>query len=184
MRTTWTPIAGALLAGILLAGCSAAERTGEATVLTVVTGFSQRGPATTIDTVDIGVPRSHNLTGHSVRLERVSLVSVPPAVHLMSVTAYPPGSGVGVIFGNLLKKCPQDKAYPLTAAVTPPHADELWNAVMAITFAKPGQYQLRRVKIYYETDGHRGWQYQNLNTTVIVSAARKGAKPQFTGCLT
>src|SRR5262249_44723589 len=99
-----------------------------------------------------------------------------------SVFAYPPGPGVGVIFGNLLKDCPDLKQYAVTAAVTPPHAETQWNIVLAITFAKPGRYDLHRVKIFYSADGHRGWQYQNLNTTMIISSPRKGAKPQFDGC--
>jgi hypothetical protein len=173
-----------MLAGILLAGCSSAAVTGEATVFTVATGFSQGGPASTIDTVNIGVPETHNVTGHSVRIERVSLVSAPPGVRLKSATAYPPGHGVGVVLGNLLNKsCRRlNKPYPVTADVTPPHADVDWNLVVAITFAKPGRYDLHHVKIFYVTDGHQGWQYQNLNTTMIISAAQKGAKPRFDGC--
>ena len=68
----------------------------EETVFRVATGFSQGGPASTIDTVNIGVPATHNVTGHGVRIERVSLVSEPPGVRLRSVTAYVTGPGVGV----------------------------------------------------------------------------------------
>jgi hypothetical protein len=183
-RKTWAAIACGSLAGILSAGCSPAAGTGEATVFSVVTGFSQGGPSTTIDIVDIGLPSTHNVTDHSVRVERISLVSAPPSVHLRSATAYPPGPGVGIMDGNLLKYCRQTlKPYPLNAAVTPPHADTQWNVVLAITFAKPGRYNLRRVKIYYTTDGHPGWQYQNLNTWLTISAPRKGEKPRLDGCL-
>ena len=181
-RRTWAASACGLLAGILSAGCSPAG-TGEGTVFAVVTGFSQGGPASTIDTVDIGVPGSQNVTDRSVRFERVSLVGAPGAVHLRSVFGYPRGPGVGVMFGNMLKNCPDDKPYPLTAAVTPPHAETQWNIVLAITFAKPGRYDLHRVKIYYVTDGHRGWQYQNLDTTMLISAPRARAKRQPTECL-
>lgn len=107
---------------------------------------------------------------------------MPPAVHLNSVTAYRPGPGVGVMFGKLLKNCPGYKPYPLAPAVTPPHAETQWNIVLAITFAKPGRYDIHRVKIFYSTNGHRAWQYQNLNTTMIISVPPRGAKPQFTGC--
>jgi hypothetical protein len=172
-----------LIAVILLAGCSPAPGTGGSKAFATVTGFSQGGPASTIDTVDIGVPGSNNITGHSVRWERVSLVSAPAAVHLRSVFAYGPGPGVGVVFGNILKNCPEDKPYPVNAAVTPPHAETQWNIVLVITFAKPGRYDLHRVKIFYVTDGHRGWQYQNLNTTMIISAPRVGEKPQPTWCV-
>jgi hypothetical protein len=182
-RRTWAAIACGSLAGILSAGCSPAAGTSEATVFAVVTGFSQGGPSTTIDIVNIGVPGSHNLTAHSVRVERISLVSVSPSVHLRSATAYAPGPGIGIVDGNLLRDCRQSlKPYPLTADVTPAHADTQWNIVLAITFAKPGRYNLHRVKIYYATAGHRGWQYQNLNTWLVISAPRKGEKPRFDGC--
>jgi hypothetical protein len=171
-----------IIAVVLSAGCSSGTGNGEATVLRLPLG-GQGGPATTIDTVDIGVPLGLNVTGYSVRLERVSLVSLPSSVHLDSVFAYPPGPSIGLVTGNLIKNCPHDKVYPLTAAVARPHAYMHWNVTIALTFAKPGRYDVRRVKISYVTNGHRGWQYQALNTTMIISAPRKGAKPQFTGCL-
>jgi hypothetical protein len=170
-----------LIAVVLLAGCSSGN--GEATVLRLPLG-GQGGPATTIDTVDIGLlTGSQNVTGYSVRLERVRLVSEPSAVHLDSVFAYPPGPMIGLVTGNLIKGCPHYKAYPVTAAVVRPHAQMKWNVTIALTFAKPGWYDVRRVKIFYVTNGHSGWQYQAVNTTIDVSVPRKGAKPQFTGCL-
>jgi hypothetical protein len=183
-RTFWPRTAFALIgliAVVLSAGCSSGN--GEAIVLRLPLG-GQGGPATTFDTVDIGLlTGSQNVTGYSVRLERVSLVSVPPAVHLDSVFAYPPGPMVGLITGNLPRDCPTDKSYPVTAVVVRPHTDMKWNVVIALTFAKPGQYDVRRVKIFYVTNGHRGWQYQAVNTTIVVSAPRKGAKAQLTGCV-
>jgi hypothetical protein len=32
------------------------------------------------------------------------------------------------------------------------------------------------------TNGQKGWQYEHLNTTVTVTAARPGTKPVFDGC--
>lgn len=182
-RTIWPRMAVALIgviAGLLSAGCSSGN--GEATVLRLPLG-GQGGPATTIDTVDIGVlTGSQNVTGYSVRLERIRLVSVPSAVHLEGSYAYPPGSGVGLIVGNLPRDCPHDKFDPVTAVVVPPHKQLQWNVVIALTFAKPGKYYVGRVKVFYLTNGHRGWQYSAVHTTMVVSAARKGAKPQLTGC--
>jgi hypothetical protein len=172
-----------LAAGLLSAGCSSGAPDGPVTVFAMSGGFSQGGPAATIDIVDIGVPGTQNVTGHSVRVEGVRLVSLPSSVHLRSVTAYAPGPGVGVVFGNLLARCREiDMPYPVTADVTPAHAAQNWNLVIAISFTRPGRYDLHHVKLYYLTDGHRGWQYQNLNTTMIISVPRKGEKPQFTGC--
>jgi len=169
-----------LLAAVLSAGCSSGN--GEATVLRLPLG-GQGGPATTIDTVDIGVlTGSENVTGSRVRLERISLASVPSSVHLDSFYAYPPGQGVGLIVGNLRRDCPKDKWYPVTAVVVPPHKQMQWNVVIGLTFTKPGTYDVRRVKVFYVTDGHSGWQYSAVHTTMVVSAARKGAEPQLTTC--
>jgi len=182
-RTIWPRTAVALIGFIavaLSAGCASGN--GEATVLRLPLG-GEGGPATTIDTVDIGVlTGSQNVTGYSVRLERISLVSVPPSVHLDGFYTYPPGQGVGLITGNLPRVCPKDKWYPVTAVVVPPHKQLRWNVVIALTFTKPGTYDVRRVKVFYVTNGHSGWQYSAVHTTMVVSAARKGAKPQLTGC--
>jgi len=169
-----------VIAVLLSAGCASGN--GEATVLRLPLG-GEGGPATTIDTVDIGLlTGSQNVTGSSVRLERVSLASVPSAVHLDGAFAYPPGQGVGLITGNLRRDCPHDKWYPVTAVVVPPHAEMNWNVVIALTFAKPGKYYVGRVKVFYVTNGHPGWQYSAVHTTMVVSAPRKGAKPQLTTC--
>jgi len=40
--------------------------------------------------------------------------------------------------------------------------------VISFSIAKPGFYHFNRVKIRYVTDGHRGWQYQNLETSYKV----------------
>ena len=56
-------------------------------------------------------------------------------------------------------------------------------AVRALRFNKPGRYSLGRVKISYETNGQEGWQYEHLNTTVTVQAARRETKPHFEGVL-
>jgi hypothetical protein len=180
---TWPRTAVALtglIAVVLLAGCASGN--GEATVLRLPLG-GEGGPATTLDTVDIGLlTGSQNVTSSSVRLERVSLVSVPSAVHLDSVYAYPPGQMVGLITGNLPRDCPNDKSYPVRAVVVPPHKQMQWNIVIALTFAKPGKYYVGRIKVFYVTNGHRGWQYSAVHTTMVVSAPRKGAKPQLTTC--
>jgi hypothetical protein len=52
--------------------------------------------------------------------------------------------------------------------VTPPQADSAWFVLIAFTISKVGRYHLNRVKIGYTTNGHRGWQYQNLNITIRV----------------
>ena len=181
-------LACVLPTGALFAvGCTAQRSTGERVVFSVATGFSQGGPSSTIDTVDIGLPQLQNLTGTTVRLTGARLVSEPPAVHLVSVTAYNYGRlgiGIGVTDGNLLKLCPKSMPpYPVTAAVTRPHAISDWFVVIAVSFAKPGRYFLHRAKISYMIGKHRDWQYQNLFTTMNIHAAQKDTKPTFSGCL-
>jgi hypothetical protein len=176
-------LAGALLAIVLsAAGCSAAMP-GEGIVFTDASGFSQGMSATTIDVVDLGVPGLHNVAGRSVRLRGVSLVSVPSAVHVRSVTAYRYGIAIGTDLGDLLKHCrKQDRPYRLADVVTRPHSDSDWYLVIAMTFTKPGRYYLDRAKIYYTVDGQQGWQYENLGTTMDITAPPKGTKPAAAGC--
>ena len=180
IRLAW--LVWSLLALTALAGCSSAG--GERAVFAVFAPSSDGVPATTVDVVDVGLPGLTNVTGSRVTLRRISLGSVPRAVHLRSVTIYGTDVKVGLTRGDLLKYCRHtDKPYPVSADMTPPHSDSPWNVVLAITFAKPGSYHLVRAKIFYTTDGHPGWQYQILDTTITVAAARKGTRPVFDGCL-
>ena len=152
------------------------------------TGFSQGEPATTIDTINIGLPGLHNITSHPVRLRAVTLVAKQATAHVRSITAYLysetlGGIGIGILPGDLSKLCPHNgQPSPVTDVVTAPHSDSNWYVAVAVTFSQPGRYEFRRVKIYYITNGQDGWQYQNVNTTIPVTAARKGAKPAFAGC--
>lgn len=40
--------------------------------------------------------------------------------------------------------------------------------VLAYTIRTTGVYHLNRLKIRYASHGHRGWQYQNMDTTITV----------------
>jgi len=178
---------GFLLGAAMLSACSsAASSAREHVVFAVRTGFGQGMTAHPIDVIDMGLPDLYNISDQAVRLSHVSLVGAPSAVHLRSVTAYvyPAAGGLGIGRGNFLRRCrKQDKPYPVTAAVTRPHAYANWLIVMAFSIVKPGRYHLGRAKIYYTTAGRRGWQYQNLNTTVVINAGPPGTKPWFDGCL-
>jgi hypothetical protein len=177
-----TRASGLLTAALLTAGC-ASGHDGEGTVFTVVTGFSQTMPATTVDVVDVGVPDLTNVSSDTIKIRGVSLVSAGRWVHLASVTAYGLGGGVGLVHGDLLKYCRTvNQPYPVTRDVTPPRSGSRWDLVLAITFARPGIYHLARVRISYTANGRQGWQYQNLSTTITITAARRGTKPAFDGC--
>jgi hypothetical protein len=170
-------------AGMAVAACAGppGPLSQEQVVFPVASGFSQSGPATTIDVDDIGLPLLHNLSSHSVRLRSVRIAGEPRAVHLDSVTAYKYGSGGGIALtrGNLLKgPCRRYMTpYPVGDVVTPPHADSNWYVIIALTITRPGRYDINRAQISYTTNGHRGWQYQNLSTTLEITAARPHAEP-------
>jgi hypothetical protein len=92
-------------------------------------------------------------------------------------------TGLGIEHGNLLANCRQTLTpYPVTDVIAGPHSDSGWLVIVALSFAEPGRYRIDRVRIDYTMNGQRGWQYQNLNTTIVVSAARKGTRPRFDGC--
>jgi hypothetical protein len=170
-----------VIATVLLGSCSSSG--GEHVVFKVATGFSQGGSDTTANVVDIGLPFGlYNLSDHTVRLSGIRLVGTTAAVHLRSVTAYR-GNGVGIVDGDLLKLCRRSyRPYPVTDAVTQPHSNSRWFIVIAVTFTRPGRYLLHRVRIDYTANGQDGWQYQNLNTALTITAAAKGTEPAFSGC--
>jgi hypothetical protein len=181
-RTRLAALMCSVFAMATLAGCSSAG--GQNTVFSVFAPSSDGGRATTVDVVDIGLPTLTNVTGSSVTLRSISLVSVSRAVRLRSVTAYgEDATHLGLGLGDLLRYCRRtDKPFPVTADVARPHAQSAWNVVLAITFARPGTYHLVRDKIVYITDGHTGWQYQQLDTTITVTAASKETRPRLDGC--
>jgi hypothetical protein len=156
------------------AGCSdpAPRRGDPKAVLAVQVGITDGYTRNTDEIIDIGLPTLHNRTGHAVRLLSVQWVNKPAAAQIIRVygNAYSRlGHGFIGDEGDLPFACPQwYKPVPVTSVVTPPHADSDWFVVIAFKFAKPGFYHLNRVKIRYITDGHRGWQYQNLYTSYKV----------------
>jgi hypothetical protein len=156
------------------AGCShpAPWRGGERVVLAVQTGITDGYTLNRDEINDEGVPPLRNLTGHPVRLVSVQWVNQPTAAHVDSVDAYTYAAvGHGFISGegNLPVACAnQYRPSPVTAAVIPPHAASRWFVVIAFTISKVGTYRMERFKIGYVTDGHKGWQYQNIDTTLKV----------------
>jgi hypothetical protein len=104
MVPQWSParsavtLAGLVAAALLAVGCASA---GGEQVVFADPGGSNAGlrGASTVDIVDVGLDGLHNITGHTVQVRKVSLVSVPKAVHLDSVTAYV-NMPVGVVSGT------------------------------------------------------------------------------------
>ncbi len=165
----------AALAGTLAAAaCTsrAPQAGGQQVVLAVQTGVTDGYTTNRLEVNDEGLPMLHNLTGYPVRLVSVQWVDKPAAVHILNIYAYTYGAvGHGIISGegNLPIACPlQYHPSPVSAAVTPAHADSAWLVVIAFTISKVGTYLMNRLKINYVTHGHHGWQYQYLDTTFKV----------------
>ncbi|HSZ47354.1 MAG TPA: hypothetical protein VK823_18585 [Streptosporangiaceae bacterium] len=178
-------IAAGLLIATVLAGCTSPASGGADVVFAPVNDFSQGEPATTIDVVDIGMIYDlDNTTATTITLRSVRLAFAPRTAHLKWVAAYSPyGPGVGLARGDLLKYCRStNRPYPLTSVVVGPHGDSNWHIVLEVTFFRPGRYDLHRIKVSYTANGQPGWQYLYVNTTIVVSAAPKNAKPAFSGC--
>jgi hypothetical protein len=166
------------------AGCStpAPLRSGPRAVLAVQTGITDGYTRNTDEIVDIGLPPLHNLTRHAVRLLSVQWVGRPASARIIRIygSAYADlGHGFIGAEGNLPIACPGwYQPAPVTSVVTPPHRDSRWFVVISFSIAKPGFYHFNRVKIRYVTDGHRGWQYQNLYTSYkIVNPPLPGPVP-------
>jgi len=171
---------------LLSTGCSPGGEH-EHVVFKVATGFSNKATARTTDLVDIGLPPLHNLSGQTVTLRGVSLVSAPRSVHIRMVTGYLRSQthiwALGFAIGNFVKHCRREMTpYRLPSVVTAPHADSRWYLVLSLTFSKPGRYYLRRVRIDYTVGGQEGWQYQNLFQTMIITLHNKKL-PAFDGCI-
>jgi hypothetical protein len=175
-----------LLSALLIAGCTANSDSSQ-NVFAVQRGITQGGPASTVDVVNIGLPMLHNMSADVVRLRWVRLAEHYRGMRVLNVTAYKysqVGAGIAASLGDLRKHCRKDMTpYPVAGDATPPHKDSNWLIVIAITFSKPGRYAIKRAKIGYRTNGHDGWQYQNLDTTVKVHKAKPGTKPTLTGCM-
>jgi hypothetical protein len=160
------PLAG-LGAALLVAGCSPGASAGPQKVFAVASGFYQGGPGVTSEILDIGLPALENVSLHTVRLTGIRLVGTSKAVRLRNVTAFRYGVGLGLSTGDM-HAC--KGANRLTTVVTSPRARSAWYVVIAVTFAKPGRYRIDRVRISYVTDGHSGWQYQNVFTRMVIHA--------------
>jgi hypothetical protein len=95
------------------------------------------------------------------------LIRLAPLIRPLVQANGPPESRTGTPTWSTAS-CTSSCSAPSRAAVTPPHADSPLFVVLTFTISKVGIYHMNRVKIGYATDGHRGWQYQNIDTTFKV----------------
>lgn len=165
-------IAAALLAAVPATACTAPGN-GSRGVFPNSTGLTSKNPTNTDEINDIGFEPFYNLTGTPVRLRSVSFTASPAALHVINVRAYNYKHTKNVPLGgsgDLAKECPHEyQPQPINSYVIPPHGAASWFVVIAFTISKPGRYFLKRVRIDYTAGGHQGWQYEEIDTTMIVS---------------
>jgi hypothetical protein len=168
-----------MIVASLVSGCSSAGA-GYRKAFSVQTGFSARFPATTGDTIDLGLPHLYNTSDSTVRLVDVQLVNAPAGVHVINVSAYlyaTSDGGVIAALGALPTRCPSKYVpHPVQSVTTGPNDGSPWYVVLALRVPKPGHYWLGRLRIDYDSSGHKHWQYQNIDTTLIV---KRGAAETF-----
>jgi hypothetical protein len=167
----------ALLAGLMIllaAGCSNASG-GEQAVFALNSGFTTGLSGQTDEVQDIGLPLGwlHNDTSNPVRVTSVQFAFRPASLHVLNIYAYSfrenPHIGVISQEGELPLECPREfRPHPLSAAIFPPHSNGYWEVIIAFTISRPGIYHLNQVRLDYTTQGHHGWQYQNIFVTVTV----------------
>ena len=158
-------------AALLAAGCT--DTNAGHTVFPDSTGFTSTMRTQAEETTDIGFEPFYNLTGDHIRLRGAAFVSPPPELRVLNVRAYDYRQTRETVMGqagDLAKECPHlFKPKPISSYLTPPHGSSSWFVVIAFTISKPGRYNLRRVRIDYTAAGHPGWQYIDIDTTVVVT---------------
>lgn len=157
---------------LLFTGCSSG---GQQVVFKQTGGFTYRFPAQTDEVIDLGMTWGYlrNTSGQPVHVLSVTFAPTPASLHMLDVLAYSWADlhNIGLYSeeGVLAMECPDEfKPHPLSVVTVPPNGDAAWLVVIAFTISKPGIYQLNQVRVDYETQGHQGWQYQNMNTTITV----------------
>lgn len=164
-----------LTAGVLLAACGGSPGpSGPRTVFPVLTGFKITGPTRVGEINDVGLPGLKNISAQTVRLRSVTIVDALPSLRIRDVQAYNSKQvGYNVIIGqrgDLHAECPgQFIPHRIGSFVVPAHKLAAYFVVLAFTFDRPGIYHLRRVKILYTSAGKTFWQYQNIDSTFIVT---------------
>ena len=164
-------LVGALAAMLICAGC-ASPQGGERDVFPASEGTTSVNPSHTDEINDIGLQLLQNFTKSPIRLRSVTLVSPPSSLHMLNVRAYDVTQTKQYILGMLgvlTVEC-SDKfiPHPLDSFMIPAGRESPWFVVIAFTITKPGRYYLGKVRIDYTTDGHDGWQYQDIDTTMVI----------------
>jgi hypothetical protein len=171
------------LTGLLLASACGSPAAGPHDVFAILNGFSDSAPMHVDEIIDAGLPGLDNTSAAPVRLRSVQLVDAPPAVRVLNVRAYNiqrAGFGdVQLMAGDLQAECPRALVpEPIDSFASPPRQAPQWFVVIAFRITQPGTFHINRVRINYRSQGHNGWQYQNLNLTLHVrNPPKPGPRP-------
>jgi hypothetical protein len=158
---------------LILAACApSTSADGPKDVFAAVGGFDTTIPTQTLEINDIGIDPLRNTTHEPVRVLSVTFLSPPPQVHTLNVRAYNYKQTKQVTLGgagDLAKECPATYVpHAVNSFVTPSRSVTPYFIVIAFTISKPGRYHLAKLIVQYESGGHKGWQYQNINATIVV----------------
>ena len=180
MRARLTSV---MICALMLTSCASGTsgKSGKV-VFDLAKGFTTTIPVHTQEIIDIGIYPLGNITGDGVRLISASFADAPRQVRTLNVHAYNYRHTKDVPLGDvgdLPKECPKQYVpHAIDSFVTPPHSDTPWFLVIAFTISRPGRYYLGRLRLRYKTAGHAGWQYQNINATIVVkNPPRPGPRP-------
>jgi hypothetical protein len=177
-------LAGAALAATLATACGnpqlGAGDHGSALTIQPIYGTAHISGIHVGQVTEILVPVVHNNSVGTLRVKSVSLVDVPPDVHILASDAYrtsriPVGiMAPDIAFSSGSPGCPRYWGPPraVTAITVPSHGHATWVAVIVLTVSAPGRYQFGRVKITYTIGGARDWQYQSFSDTIRYSEPR------------
>lgn len=172
LRRTRTLVA-VLLPVLPAAACTATNAAGQRAVFPVSTGLTSTMPTQTDEITDIGFEPFYNRTGDPIRLRSVGFDLPPSELQVLNVRAYDYRRTKETVIGqsgDLARECPHlFKPKPINSYITPPRGASSWFVVIAFTISKPGRYYLKRVRIDYTAAGHRGWQYVDINTTMVIT---------------
>jgi hypothetical protein len=178
-------LTSALAAMLICTGCVSPQAAGgEHDVFPASGGTTSVMTSNTDEINDLGMYPLPNLAGSSIRIESVTIASPPPGMRTLNVRAYDYDQTKNVVIGgagDLPTECPrQYKPHPIDSFITPPHAKKpSWFVVIEFTISKPGRYSLRRLRIDYTVDGRPGWQYFDVDTTVVIHGPPKpGPTPE------
>jgi hypothetical protein len=124
----------------------------------------------------------YNHDGRPFRVRSIRLISpTGPGIGAVKIRGLAPSDANGGTFayyqGDLAKCGPEFdyKIRPVSRIVEPPRAASDWRVLVSVVFARPGRYHLYLLKVVYDEDGRRYWNY--VRADIPVRAVPPGDAP-------